>query len=55
MDTRRLKCVMFGELAGAAGCVRGQGKGLMGCFLDDLRAIGINTDQWTTVAQDERE
>ena len=27
----------------------------MGCFLDDLRAFGINVDQWTTVAQDERE
>ena len=25
----------------------------MGCFLDDLRAFGINTDQWTTAAQDE--
>ena len=23
----------------------------MGCFLDDLRAFGINTDQWTTAAQ----
>ena len=55
MDTRRLKCVMFGELVGAAGCVRGQEKELMGCFLDDLRAIGINADQWTTVAQDEGE
>ena len=55
MDKRRLKCVMFGELVGAAGCVRGQRKELMGCFLDDLRAIGINTDQWTTVAQDEGE
>ena len=21
---------------------------LMGCFLDDLRAFGINVDQWTT-------
>ena len=27
----------------------------MGCFLDDLRAFGINADQWTTVAQDEGE
>ena len=27
----------------------------MGCFLDDLRAFGINTDQWTTAAQDEEE
>ena len=24
------------------------------CFLDDLRAFGINADQWTTAAQDER-
>ena len=23
-----------------------------GCFLDDLRAFGINADQWTTAAQD---
>ena len=55
MDTRRLKCVMFEEFVGAARCVRGQEKELMGCFLDDLRAIGINTDQCTTVAQDEGE
>ena len=27
----------------------------MGCFLDDLRASGINADQWTTAAQDEGE
>ena len=38
-----------------AGCVGGQGKGWMGCFLDDLRAFGINADQWTTAAQDEGE
>ena len=55
MDTRRLKCVMFEEFVGAAGCVRGQEKELMGCFLHDLGAIGINTDQCTTVAQDEGE
>ena len=24
----------------------------MGCFLDDLRAFGINADQWTTAAQE---
>ena len=24
----------------------------MGCFLDDLRDFGINTDLWTTAAQD---
>ena len=27
----------------------------MGCFLDNLRTSGINTDQWTTAAQDEGE
>ena len=27
----------------------------MGCFLDDLRAFGINADQWTTAAQEEGE
>ena len=28
----------------------------MGCFLDDLRALGINADQWTAAAaQDEVE
>ena len=54
-DTRLPKCVMFGELVGGAGCVGGQEKEWMGCFLDDLRAFGINTDQWATAAQDERE
>ena len=24
-----------------------------GCFLDDLRAFGINADLWTTAVQDE--
>ena len=33
---------------GGAGCVGGQEKEWMGCFLDDLRAFGINADQWTT-------
>ena len=46
---------MFGEMGGGAGCVRGQEKECMGCFLDDLRAFGTNADQWTTAAQDERE
>ena len=31
----------------------GQEKEWMGCLLDDLRAFGINADQWTTAAQDE--
>ena len=52
-DTRLPKCVMFGELEGGSGCVGGQEKEWMGCFLDDLRAFGINGDQWTTAAQDE--
>ena len=29
--------------------------GPRGCFLEDLRAFGINADQWTTAAQDEGE
>ena len=53
-DTRRPKCVMFGELVGGAGCLGGQEKEWMGCFLD-LRAFGINADQWTTAAQVEGE
>ena len=52
-DTRLPKCVMFGEMS--AGCVGGQEKKWMGCFLDDLRGFGINADQWTTAAQDEGE
>ena len=38
---------------GGAGCVGGQEKEWMGCFLDDLRVFGINAKQWTTAAQDE--
>ena len=54
-DTRLPKCAMFGEMVGGAGCVGAQEKEWMGCFLDDLRAFGINADQWTTAAQDEGE
>ena len=54
-DTRLPKCVVFGEMVGGAGCVGGQEKEWMGCFLDDLRALGINAGQWTTAAQDEGE
>ena len=54
-DTRLPKCVMFGEMVGGAGCVGGQEKEWMMCFLDDFRAFGINADQWTTAAQDEGE
>ena len=51
-DTRLPKCVMFGEMVGGAGCVGGQEneEWMVGCFLDDLRAFGINADQWTTAA-----
>ena len=52
-DTRLPKCAIFREIVGGAGCVGGQEKEWMGCFLDDLRAFGINADQWTTAAQDE--
>ena len=46
MDNTRLpKCVMFGDLMGGAGCVGGQNKEWLGCFLDDLRELGINADQ----------
>ena len=38
---------------GRAVCVGGQEKAWMGCFLEDLRAFGINADQRTTAAQDE--
>ena len=54
-DTRLPKCVMFGEMVGGASCVEGQEKEWMGCFLDDLRAFGINADQWTTAGQDKGE
>ena len=37
---------------GIAGCVGGQEKEWTRCFLDDIRAFGINADQWTTAAQD---
>ena len=51
-DTRLPKCVMFVEMVGGAGYVGGQEKEWMGCFMDDLRAFGINAEQWTTAAQD---
>ena len=36
-----------------AGCVGGQEKESMECFLVDLRAFGTNVNQWTTAARDE--
>ena len=54
-DIRLTKCAVFGEVVGGVGYVVGQEKERMGCFLDDLRALGINADQWTTAAQDEGE
>ena len=50
-DTRLLKCVMFGELVGCTECVGGNEKEWVGCLLEDLRAFGIDADQWTTAAQ----
>ena len=46
-DTRRLKYAKFGELVRSAGCVGGEGKEWITCLLDDLRAFGINANQWT--------
>ena len=40
---------------GGAGCVTGQENEWMWCFLNHLRAFGINADQWKTAAQDEGE
>ena len=54
-STAAKKCVMFEEMVGGADCVGGQEKEWMECFLDDLRDFGINSDQWTTAAQDEGE
>ena len=52
-DTRLPKCVIFGELMRGAGCVGGGGRRVDGCLLDNLRAFGINADQWVTAAQNE--
>ena len=38
-DTRLPRCVMFGEMVGGAGCVGGQEKEWVWCFLDDLRGM----------------
>ena len=54
-DTKLPKCVMFREFLGGAGCVGGQEKQWMRCFLDEPGASGIDADQWTTAAQDEGE
>ena len=54
-DTRLAKCVMFGGMVGGEGCVGGQEKEWMECFLDDVGAFGINADQWATATQDEEE
>ena len=40
---------------GGANCVGGQKKELVEYLLDNFRAFGIDTDHWTTTAQDERE
>ena len=38
---------------GGRGLRGGQEKEWVGCFLDDLRAFGIDADQWASAAQDE--
>ena len=54
-DTRLPRCVMFRGMMWGTGCVGVQEKSGWRVFLDDLRAFGINADQWTTAAQDEGE
>ena len=51
-NTRLPKYIMFRELARGTGCVEGQEKEWMGCFLVGPRAFGINADKWTTATQD---
>ena len=46
-NARKLEYVMFRELVGGASCVGGEEKWWIGCLVDDLRAFGSNTDQWT--------
>ena len=46
---------MFAELVGGAVSAGGQEKEWMGCLRDDLRAFGIETDQWRIAAQDAEE
>ena len=52
-DARLPKCRMFGEQVRGAGCAGRQEKHWRWSLLDDLRALGINADRWTTAAQDE--
>ena len=46
---------MSEKLVEDADCVGGEKKEWMVCLLDDLRAFGINADQWKPTAQDEGE
>ena len=59
IDNTRLRKRDVRRIGGGAGCVGGAGKRVdgvfpeqtqMGCFLNELRAFGINADQWTTAA-----
>ena len=55
MENPRLpKCVMFGKLVVERGLGGGQKKRWKRCLLDDLRAFGVNANQCTTAAHDER-
>ena len=40
------------RIGGGCGLCRGPGKRVDGAFPGDLRAFGINADQWTTAVQD---
>ena len=45
--------MLFGELVRGTGCVGGQKKECMGCFLDDLNFFGTNGEQSTTASKRE--
>ena len=45
-DTRLPTFVMLEELVGRAGCVGDQEKEWMMCVLNDLKAVGVNAEQW---------
>ena len=48
-ETAELRDVQ--KVDGGSGLRGGQEKAWTGCLLDDLRGLGINADQWATVAR----
>ena len=46
MEDMRLRCVMFGELVGDAGCVGGQEKEWVGCYADQWMSAAYDEGKW---------